>query len=336
MSSSELLVVEGLSAAWGSAPVLDSVSFTLREGEFRVLMGPNGSGKTTLLRCLAGLERPTRGRVLLAGRDVTNVPVHDRRIGMVAQEPALFEHRTVFENLAYGLELQRARPDEIESRAEELARLLDLHQLLDRRAGELSGGERQRVALARTLAPRPKLVLLDEPFAAVDARRRAGLVADFRRVLHAQRTAALHVTHDREEGLLLGDRVMLLLDGRLRREGTPNAVHDTPGEVEVARFLGYNIVERDGKRWGVLPECLRVVPAGEGSLEAVVDLAGVAGRGPVIHLTAPDGSRLESRHPFHSALPAAGERVGLVWDQAVALADPPRVLPAGPSSAAKA
>ena len=224
-SSSGGLEVRGLSAAWGGVPVLRSISLDVAAGEYFVLLGPNGSGKTTLLRCLVGLERPTSGTVRLGGTDLTERPPHRRGIGLMFQDPSLFAHRTVYENIAYAPLLQRRARPEIDEEVGRLVALLRLDGFEDRDPATLSGGERQRVALARTLAARPRLVLLDEPFASIDPELKAELRGEFRRVLGALGTAAIHVTHDREEGLFLGDRVGLLFSGALESVGPPTEVY---------------------------------------------------------------------------------------------------------------
>ena len=201
MSSSEaLLQVRHLAAAWDGVPVLHDVSFEVRPGEFLVLLGPNGSGKTTLLRCLAGFEAITGGGIVLAGRDLARVPPHRRGVGLMFQDAALFPHRTVAENIAYAPLLQRRPLDEVTAEVDRVARLLHLEGFEDRRPETLSGGERQRVALARTLAARPRLVLLDEPFASIDAELKAELRTEFRRVLRADGIAAVHVTTTARKG----------------------------------------------------------------------------------------------------------------------------------------
>jgi ABC-type Fe3+/spermidine/putrescine transport system ATPase subunit len=214
-NSEPVLRVESLSAAWGSLQVLDGLSFTVDPGELLVLLGPNGSGKSTLLRCLAGLERPSSGRIWVDGVEVSARPAHRRGIVLMFQDAALFPHRTVYENIAYAPLLQHRPRAEVEEEVGRQVGLLGLAGLEDRAPDHLSGGERQRVALARTLAARPWMVLLDEPFASIDPEVKAGLRADFRQALRRAGTAAIHVTHDRPEGLFLGDRVGLLFEGHL-------------------------------------------------------------------------------------------------------------------------
>ncbi len=309
MSSSDpLLAVDRLSAAWDRVPVLRSVSLSVDAGELLVVLGPNGSGKTTLLRCLAGLEAPTAGTVRLAGVDVTARPAHLRGIGLMFQDPALFPRRSVYENIAYGPLIQRRPRAEVEREVDELVALLHLDGFEDRRPHQLSGGERQRVALARTLAARPRLVLLDEPFASIDAELKGELHAVFRQALRARGTAAIHVTHDREEGLFLGDRVALLFDGVLDAIGPPDAVYRHPTSERSARFLGYNVlVDRSGGRQAVAAEDLELVAPGTEGWIGTIRAVGTVGRERLVILETPAGDRLELRTPA----PVAGLEVGL-------------------------
>ena len=322
MSNSEpCLVVDGLSAAWGSQPVLRSVALAIAEREYFVLLGPNGSGKTTLLRCLAGLERPVAGRIVLDGVDVSGLPPHRRRIGLMFQEPALFPHRTVFENIAYAPLLQRRPRSEIDEEVGRLIALLRLEGFEDRSPGALSGGERQRVALARTIAARPRLILLDEPFASIDVELKAELRAEFRRVLTALGIAAIHVTHDREEGLFLGDRVGLLFDGVLDPVGPPGEIFEHPRGPRAARFLGYNVLRHDGQLVAVHPRDVRLETEPRGHGPATIHAIGTIGGESAAILATEEGERLEARGPGVSAGLATGSRVYVVWDRSVDLGD---------------
>jgi len=322
-SSEPILRVDRLSAAWGSERVLRAVTFDLRGGELLSLLGPNGSGKTTLLRCLAGLERPTSGAILLDGTEIGPVPAHRRGIGLMSQEPALFPHRSVLENVAYAPLLRGARDVDARAEVRRLLELLRLERFEDRRPETLSGGERQRVALARALAARPKVVLLDEPFASIDVELRADLRAEFRRVLRELGTAAVHVTHDREEGLFLGDRVGLLFDGTLETIGSPAEVFAHPPSPRAARLLGYNVLRRSGRAHAVHPTEVRLLPRGAGDPEGTVVALGTTGRERLVVLSLEDGQRLEARTPAGEPAARPGDRVGLSWAGSIDLPDDP-------------
>ncbi|MGI0070803.1 MAG: ABC transporter ATP-binding protein [Thermoplasmata archaeon] len=324
-SSSPLLRVEALSASWGATPVLRSVSLDVAAEEYFVLLGPNGSGKTTLLRCIAGLESPSGGRVSLGGRDVTDVPAHRRGIGLMFQDPALFSHRTVFENIAYAPLLQRRPRPEVEEVVGRMIDLLRLGGFEDRRPAALSGGERQRVALARTLAARPRLVLLDEPFASIDVELKAELRAEFRRALAALKTAAIHVTHDREEGLFLGDRAGLLFQGRLETVGSPAEVFGAPRDERSARFLGYNVLAGPRGLEAVHPRDLRLGPAASEGLALTVLASGTVGRERLVLLETGSAERVEALVPTEGETYHRGDRVTISWDRSVpvAAATPP-------------
>ncbi len=233
-------------------PLLCSVNFSVERGEIASLLGPSGSGKTTLLRIIAGLEHAKRGRITLGGEDLSGVPTHRRGIVLMFQEYALFPHKTVAENVAFGLRYaqteDRGRKTGHRSpvtghvfqgnRVDEMLSLVDLSGFADRDVSELSGGERQRVALARSLAPEPRLLLLDEPLGALDRNLRERLMEELPAILHKVGVTAITVTHDQEEAFALADRVILLYDGRVVQNGTPAAVYDTPANDWVARFLG--------------------------------------------------------------------------------------------------
>jgi thiamine transport system ATP-binding protein len=294
-SSRPLLRVNSVSASWDATPVLRDVRFEVADGEYFVLLGPNGSGKTTLLRLIAGLERPTSGSIELDGEDLADRPTHRRGIGLMFQDPALFPHRTVLENIAYAPMLQRRPRPEVDAEVRELIALLRLDGFEDRSPDGLSGGERQRVALARTLAAGPRLVLLDEPFASIDVDLRAALRAEFRDVLRARATAAIHVTHDREEGLFMADRLGMLFDGRLATVGTPEQVFANPPDARSARFLGYNVGAAGGRDVAVDPRDVRLSREPPG-LPTTVASVGPVGRERVAILRTDSGGRFgESR-----------------------------------------
>jgi ABC-type Fe3+/spermidine/putrescine transport system ATPase subunit len=316
-NSRSLLEVTDLSAQWGNEPVLRDLRFSVGEAEFLVLLGPNGSGKTTLLRCLVGLETPTAGEIRLDGVDLRHVPTHRRGIGLMFQEPALFPHRTVYENVAYGPLLQRRPRTEVDREVGEMVDLLHLAGLVDRRPEQLSGGERQRVALARTLAARPRLVLLDEPFASIDVELKAELHAQFRSALRARGTAAIHVTHDRAEGLFLGDRVGLLFDGTLEAIGPPTDIYERPRSARAARFLGYNLIEGASGPEAVRAEDLRVGESADAGLRAIVVAAGTLGRESLVIVETESGARLEAVTEERPELFPPGRRVGVSWSRSI-------------------
>ena len=284
------------------------------------LMGPNGSGKTTLLRSLVGLEAVDAGEVWLGGLRINEVPTHRRGIGLLFQEPTLLPGRTVRENIAFGPEIQGRNDREVRALVDEMLELLHLQHLGDRPGDALSGGERQRVALARTLAARPRLVLLDEPFASVDPELRAGLRSEFRAVLRSTRSTVIHVTHDRDEGLFLGDRVLLLDEGRLVQSGVPEEVYRHPTTGSVARFLGYNLLRAD-RGWIAVHPSDVLIGEGPGARTAAVEAVGSVGRGWVAYLTLPGGERWECRGDDGTERPRAGTSISVRWTHEVPVAE---------------
>jgi sulfate/thiosulfate transport system ATP-binding protein len=234
--------VRGISKRFGSFTALDDVSLSVGDGQLTALLGPSGSGKTTLLRVLAGLEFADRGTVLFDGEDAGTRPVQQRGVGFVFQQYALFRHMTVFENVAFGLRVrprsERPRAEEIRRRVGELLALVQLQMLADRYPSQLSGGQRQRVALARALAVEPRVLLLDEPFGALDARVRQELRRWLRRLHDELHVTSVFVTHDQEEALELADRVVVMNQGRVEQVGSPEAVYSAPRSPFVYHFLG--------------------------------------------------------------------------------------------------
>ena len=218
--------------------VLRGVSFHAAQGEIVCLLGPSGCGKSTLLRIVAGLETADAGSILFAGRDMNGVPVHGRRFGLMFQDYALFPHMTVARNVAFGLQMQNWPDDRIRARVTEMLDLVSLQGYGARTVDALSGGEQQRVALARTLAPAPELVMLDEPLANLDRQLREELVEELRAILKRVGVTSLFVTHDQQEAFALADRLVVLNAGRIAQEGAPDAVYARPADSFVARFLG--------------------------------------------------------------------------------------------------
>ncbi len=220
------------------APLLCGATFGVERGEIACLLGPSGSGKTTLLRIIAGLEAPERGRVSIEGADVTTLPAHRRGVVLMFQDYALFPHRTVAQNIAFGLRMRQRPRAAIAARVAEMLALTGLEDFADRDVNLLSGGERQRVALARSLAPQPRLLLLDEPLGALDRNLRERLLEELPVILRRVGVTAITVTHDQEEAFALSDRVILLNAGRVVQTGCPETLYDRPHDTWVARFLG--------------------------------------------------------------------------------------------------
>jgi spermidine/putrescine transport system ATP-binding protein len=219
-------------------PLLEEVSLRVEEGETVCLLGPSGSGKTTLLRIAAGLELPDRGRVLWNGREITQTPAHRRGFGLMFQDYALFPHLNVAENVAFGLRMQALPEDQIRSAVRAVLAQVNLGGYERRRVAELSGGEQQRVALARALAPRPRLIMLDEPLGALDRALREELIGEIRRVLRFLRSPSLYVTHDQDEAFAVAARVAILHAGRIVQTGSPEDLVARPDSIWTAQFLG--------------------------------------------------------------------------------------------------
>jgi sulfate transport system ATP-binding protein len=236
------IAVKNINKRFGDFVALDNVSLDFPQGELTALLGPSGCGKTTLLRCIAGLEHPDSGQVLLDGADASDRHVRERQVGFVFQHYALFKHMTVFENVAFGLRVkprkERPSEDRIRRKVKELLELVQLDWLADRYPPQLSGGQRQRIALARTLAVEPRVLLLDEPFGALDAKVRKELRRWLRRLHDELHVTSIFVTHDQEEALEVADRVVLMNKGHVEQLGSPDEVYNHPASPFVYGFLG--------------------------------------------------------------------------------------------------
>jgi sulfate transport system ATP-binding protein len=234
--------IRSVQKQFGRYPALNHVNLEIADGELLALLGPSGSGKTTLLRAIAGLEFPDEGQVLFHDKDVTYASAAARRVGFVFQQYALFKHMTVAKNIAFGLDVRKGKDKppkaEIAKRVDELLKLVELDGLGGRYPSQLSGGQRQRVALSRALAVQPSVLLLDEPFGALDATVRKSLRKELRRVHDATGVTTIFVTHDQEEALELADRVAILNKGQIEQIGTPREVHDNPASAFVCGFVG--------------------------------------------------------------------------------------------------
>jgi len=233
-----MLEVHQIYKTYEGRPLLQGVSFHVAVGETVCLLGPSGSGKSTLLRIVAGLEEPEAGDVRWNGRSILHLPPHRREMGMVFQDYVLFPHLNVADNVAFGLKMRGVPAQEQKRRVRALLEQVHLHGFERRRVTELSGGEQQRVALARALAPRPQVLMFDEPLGALDRALREQLLLELRGLLRAQPVAAIYVTHDQEEAATIADRLLILHQGRIVRQGRPEEVWASPGSVWVARFLG--------------------------------------------------------------------------------------------------
>ena len=343
------LKVTNLIKSFGAVDVLKEVSLGIGKGEFLVLVGPSGCGKSTLLNCIAGLEEVTSGRVEIAGRDVTAAPPRERDIAMVFQSYALYPTMTVGENIGFGMRIRKRPAAEIAARTREVAELLQIGHLLDRRPAQLSGGQRQRVAMGRALVRDPALFLFDEPLSNLDAKLRVEMRAEIKRLHQATGASIVYVTHDQVEAMTLATKIVVLKDGHVMQVGTPEDIYDRPANTFVADFMGspaMNLipVSADGARvelpggqvlematpvtgkvtLGIRPEHLRVDPAGQFQVAPLL----VENAGGEAFVTFAVGetkvtARLPGRH-------AEGEMIGLGFDpRTVTLFDSATGLRAG-------
>jgi thiamine transport system ATP-binding protein len=306
-----VLKVEDVTVRFDGKPALEDAELEVAEGEVVALLGPSGSGKSTLLRVVAGLQRPDTGRVLLAGEDATAIPAYRRGIGVVFQDHALFHHRDVWGNVAFGLRMRDTPRDEIERRVAELLDLVGLAGFERRSIATLSGGERQRVALARALAPEPRVLLLDEPLGSLDRPLRERLLDDLERIFDTLGVTAVYITHDFAEAFALGDRVAILRAGQVVQAGTPDEVWARPATEDIARFLGLANV-RDGVV--IHPEAVKVMRVAEGERgDGVVEDAVRQGSTVRIAVRLDDGRGLEAA-VAELAHPEPGDRVRVEVD----------------------
>ncbi|MFI2202708.1 ABC transporter ATP-binding protein [Streptomyces sp. NPDC020192] len=332
-----LLSLDAATVRFGRRAVLDAVGLDVAEHEVVCVLGPSGSGKSTLLRAVAGLQPLSGGRVLLDGRDQTGVPAHRRGVGLMFQDHQLFPQRDVGANVAFGLRMHGVAKGERDAEVGELLELVGLPGAARRAVAGLSGGEQQRVALARALAPKPRLLMLDEPLGQLDRSLRERLVVELRELFGRLGTTVLAVTHDQGEAFALADRVVVMREGRIAQSGTPLEVWQRPVDEFVARFLGFdNVVPAtvagtaadspwgklpvpDGSPQGartllVRPAGVRLVAADEG-LPCTVTARTFKGTHVAVHLQPGDGPRLEAACALRDA-PEAGDAVGVEFDAA--------------------
>ncbi|NLG98760.1 MAG: ABC transporter ATP-binding protein [Chloroflexi bacterium] len=232
------ILVENVTKRFGNFTAVDNVSITIEDQEFVVLLGPSGCGKTTLLRAIAGLGMADEGRICIGGRDVTYLPPRDRKIAMVFQSYAIFPHMNVYDNIAFGLKMNKFPKQEIERRVREAAELLHIENMLNRFPSAMSGGQRQRVAVARAIAMKSEVLLMDEPLSNLDALLRLEMRAELKRLLRDIKATTLYVTHDQIEALSMGDRIAVMKDGTIQQYDHPNTVYDKPANRFVGSFIG--------------------------------------------------------------------------------------------------
>lgn len=265
MTTANNIQVDGVGLTFPNGYVgLKSTSIDIEAGTFCTLLGPSGSGKTTLLRTIAGLATPTTGRILIGGRDVTNLPIQSRNIGFVFQNYALFPHMTVAENIAYPLKLHKWSSDKRDERVREILDMIELPQVAGRSVGELSGGQQQRVAIGRALAYRPSLLLLDEPMGALDRRLRQQLGTQLREIQQRTGITAVYVTHDQEEAFILSDNIAIMERGSILQYDTPETLYFAPNSRFSAEFLGeINLIPVSSTRLDGAGKTLATTPFGE-------------------------------------------------------------------------
>jgi multiple sugar transport system ATP-binding protein len=248
MDLTPALSIQSLGKSYGQVHVLKDISAEIAPGEFLVLVGPSGCGKSSLLNCIAGVEETSAGRILINGRDVTSLPPRDRDIAMVFQSYALYPTMSVAENIAFGMKVRRLPKAEIDAKVAEVAGLLQIGHLLDRRPSQLSGGQRQRVAMGRALVREPALFLFDEPLSNLDAKLRVEMRAEIKRLHQTTHASIVYVTHDQIEAMTLATRIVVLKDGIVQQVGTPDEIYNRPANTFVADFMGVppmNLVEAE-------------------------------------------------------------------------------------------
>ena len=335
-----LVRFEGVARRFGDTVAVDGVTLDIAEGEFFALLGPSGCGKTTLMRMLAGFEAPDEGRILLAGKDIGALPPHRRPVHMMFQSYALFPHLSVARNIAFGLRQQRMGKAEIEARVEEMLALVRMQGLGERKPDQLSGGQRQRVALARAIAPKPAILLLDEPMAALDRKLREETQLELMALQRRLGMTFMIVTHDQDEAMVVADRMAVMRSGRIEQVGAPRELYHDPATRFVASFIGAPTMNffpaeiaggrmrvgdyvfaspvrgaPDGRvELGVRPERLAFASSG---ITAVVDVVEPLGADTLVSVKIGDSSAIVRVQGDYAGMPE--ERVALVFDPANAI-----------------
>jgi spermidine/putrescine transport system ATP-binding protein len=361
-SPAAAISLQGVGKRYGGVEVVRDVSLVVAEGEFFSLLGPSGCGKTTTLRMIAGFVTPDSGRIVLQGRDVTAVPANRRPVNMVFQQYALFPHMSVYDNIAFGLNVKRVPRGEHRARVDEFLRVVALEGFERRRPRQLSGGQQQRVALARALVNRPAALLLDEPLGALDVKLRRHMQLELKRIQHELGTTFVYVTHDQEEAMAMSDRIAVMNGGRVEQVGAPREIYERPATAFVADFIGsLNALEvtvdevvggyalarlgererivvpvgdavRQGSplRIAVRPECVRIGASDESGddrgsrLEGTVGQVVYLGMYTQFHVDTHAGRVVSHRLAERDPGPPVGSPVALTWaaDESYTLADP--------------
>ena len=300
----------------GKVVAVDDVTLDIKAGEFFSLLGPSGCGKTTSLRMIAGFEMPDSGRVHVGGQDITDVPVHRRDMGMVFQSYALFPHRTVAENVAFGLRMRDVAKPEIAKRVAAALAQVALTGFEDRKPSQLSGGQQQRVALARALVIEPRVLLCDEPLGALDRKLRQQMQFELKELQQRLGVTLVFVTHDQEEALAMSDRIAVMNRGRVEQVGAPTEIYERPRTRFVADFIGeINLLDDGPHPRALRPEKIRLVPAAEARLKGTVETANFLGGATLYRVNA--GGRTYLARETHSGERSprgAGDAVGLAWN----------------------
>ena len=301
----------------GKVLAVDEVTLDIAAGEFFSLLGPSGCGKTTSLRMIAGFEHPDSGRVQVGGRDITDLPVHRRDMGMVFQSYALFPHRTVAENVAFGLRMREVPKPEIARRVQAALSQVALTGMEDRKPGQLAGGQQQRVALARALVVEPPVLLCDEPLGALDRKLRQQMQFELKELQKRLGVTLVFVTHDQEEALAMSDRIAVMNKGKIEQVGSPTEIYERPRTRFVADFIGeINILEGGSRARALRPEKIRLVSTPEARTTGKVETANYLGGSTLLRVRGADGQSLLVRetHAGERASRVPGDAVGLAWN----------------------